>query len=109
MDVAIIPSESESESFGVSAVEAQACSTPVIISNIPGLMEATKPDSSSLVVPRHDSVAIAEALHNLYSAPELRKQMGMAGRKYVQDNYEVDRCFETIETLLAEIHQDGRT
>ena len=39
MDCGILPSESESESFGVSAVEAQACCTPVIISDIPGLME----------------------------------------------------------------------
>lgn len=54
MDCAIIPSESES--FGISAVEAQACSCPVIISDIPGLMEATNPGVTSLVVLRGNAV-----------------------------------------------------
>ena len=54
MDCAIIPYESES--FGVSAVEAQACSCPVIISDIPGLMEATNPGVTSLVVLRGNAV-----------------------------------------------------
>lgn len=47
MDVAVIPSLQES--FGVSAVEAQACQIPVIISNVPGLKEATRPQISSVV------------------------------------------------------------
>ena len=38
MDVAVIASTLESESFGGSAVEAEACGTAVIISDIPGLM-----------------------------------------------------------------------
>ena len=54
MDIGIIPSVSDSESFGVSAVECQACGVPVIISDIPGLEESTCPGKSSLVVPRGD-------------------------------------------------------
>ncbi len=62
MDVAIIPSTLESESFGVSAVEAQACGTAVIISDIPGLMEATRPGETSLVVHRNAPNEIASAI-----------------------------------------------
>ena len=39
MDIFVVPSISESETFGVSAVEASACSLPVIVSNIGGLPE----------------------------------------------------------------------
>ena len=39
-DIAVIPSTLDSESFGVAAVEAEACGVPVVISDIPGLMEA---------------------------------------------------------------------
>ena len=40
MDLAVIPSVEES--FGVSAVEAQSCGCPVIISDLPGLKESTE-------------------------------------------------------------------
>lgn len=96
MDVAIIPSTLES--FGVSAVEAQACETAVIVSNIPGLMEATKPGVSSLVVSRNNPHEIAMCLLDLYNHPDKRIKLAMCGRKYVEDNYELNHCFQYIES-----------
>ena len=98
MDVAVIPSLSES--FGVAAVEAQACATPVIVSNIPGLMEATKPDFSSIVVPKQDERAIADAILSLYYDVDMRREMGINGRKYAEDNFEIGACFEKVEKLF---------
>lgn len=98
MDCAIIPSESES--FGVSAVEAQACSCPVIISEIPGLMEATNPGVTSLVVPRGDARGIAECVKRLMFDYDYRIELGKMGRKYVVKEYEYNRCFRTIENLI---------
>lgn len=100
MDVAVVPSTLESESFGVSAVEAQSCGCAVVISDIPGLMEATKPGETSIVVPRGDARAIADALIKLYNDPALRKQMGAAGRTYVAENYEITACFQKVEALF---------
>lgn len=78
MDCGIIPSLSES--FGVSAVEAQACETPVIISDIPGLMEATVPGKTSVVVPRNNPEKLAEAIYEMYINPRKRKEFGHNGR-----------------------------
>ena len=97
MDLAIIPSSDESESFGVAAVEAQSCGCPVIISDIPGLMEATQPGDTSVVVPRKNAEKLAEAIFNLYCEPEKRKNMGENGRQYVMDRYEYEHCFHKIE------------
>jgi glycosyltransferase involved in cell wall biosynthesis len=94
MDIAVIPSTMESESFGVSAVEAEACGTAVIISDIPGLMEATKPGISCVVVPRKNEKALAKAIIDLYDHPDKRIQMGYEGRKYVVEQFELNRCFE---------------
>lgn len=99
MDVAIVPSESES--FGVSAVEAQACGTPVIVSDIPGLMEATQPGVTSVVVKRKDARAIVDEIIALHTAPEVREKMGEAGVRLVQEKYELNVCFEKIERLFA--------
>ena len=102
MDVAVIPSVHH-ESFGVSAVEAQACAVPVIISDVDGLMETTKPGESSIVTSKRDARAIASALFDLYSDSELRKKMGECGRKYVSEKYELEKCFIYIENLLKSL------
>lgn len=94
-DCGIIPSESES--FGVSAVEAEASGCPVIITNIPGLMEATCPGITSVVVPKSSPEKIAEKLVELYYDNDLREKLGANGRKFVEENYELGKCFLKVE------------
>ena len=108
MDLAVIPSVSDSESFGVSAVEAEACSVPVIISDIPGLMEATQPGVTSLVVNRRSAEALAEAIILLYRNPEVREKMGKAGRKLAVEKYDYQICFENIEKILLKQAENNR-
>lgn len=103
MDVAIIASTLESESFGVSAVEAEACEIATIITDIPGLMEATKPGITSMVVRRQCAEDIAEAIYYLYRHREERRMMGKAGRKYVLERYEINNCFERIEKNFKDL------
>lgn len=98
MDIAIIPSVLESESFGVAAVEAQASGTAVIISDVPGLMETTKPGETSIVVPKEDSKAIACAIMKLYMKSDFR-EIAEKGMLYVQSRYELNKCFSYIERL----------
>ena len=97
MDCGIIPSESES--FGVSAVEAQACCTPVIISDIPGLMEATVPGKTSVVVSRKHPQELAQAMYEMYMDADRRHELGQAGREFVCETYELNQCFEKIEKI----------
>ena len=99
MDCGIIPSESESESFGVSAVEAQACCTPVIISDIPGLMEATVSGKTSVVVSRKHPQELAQAMYEMYMDADRRHELGQAGREFVCETYELNQCFEKIEKI----------
>lgn len=101
MDIAVVCSNNES--FGVSAVEAQSSGCPVIISNIPGLMEATKPGVTSIVVSKGDVRSLADAVIDLYNDEALRKQMGAAGRAYVTENYEINACFHKVEMLYSNI------
>lgn len=98
LDIAVLPSLRES--FGVAALEAQACGIPVIISDEEGLMEATLPGETSLVVPKQDALAIAEQIVFLYSNPDERKRMGDRGREFVKANYDLDDCFRSIEDIF---------
>lgn len=98
-DVGVI-SSSSSESFGVSAIECQASGTPVIITDPLGLQEATIPGKTSIVVPRKNEKALAEAIIDLYDHPEKRKNMGAAGRAFVASEYELNKCFKHIEEIF---------
>ena len=100
-DISVIPSESES--FGVSAVEAQSCGSAVIVSDIPGLMESTSPGFSSIVVPRKNPEAIAQTIIKLYDDEALRHQLGRNGREFVREHYEINSCFKYIEDVYCEI------
>lgn len=101
MDCGII--YSESESFGVSAVEAQASGIPVIISDIPGLEEATKPGFTSIVLPRKDILKLAEQIIDLYDHPAIRKEIGEEGRKFVSQTYEINKCFAQVEKYYQQL------
>lgn len=105
MDIAIIPSVQES--FGVAAVEAQASTTPVIISDVGGLMETTTPGKTSIVVENGNPNGIAEAIFRLYADSNLCKQMGKEGRKYVTEKYELEQCFKNIEKLFEKYKWGG--
>ncbi len=103
MDLAVVPSVTDSESFGVSAVEAEACRIPVIISDVPGLMEATEPGVTSMVVTRKSPQALADAIVLLYRNPEVRKRMGEAGRKLAVEKFDYEICFGNIEKIFLEL------
>ena len=103
LDLAVIPSIEES--FGVSAVEAQACGCPVIISDIPGLKEATMPGRTSVVVPVKNAEKLADAITALYHDRDKRSLMGKEGRRFVQDHYDYETCFLKIEEQFETIIQ----
>ncbi len=96
MDIAVFPSILES--FGVAAVEAQACGTPVIISNVGGLKEATF-DGSRMIVNIQDENDLARAIGKLINNKELRIEMGKKARAFVEDNYNIEDNFNKVEEL----------
>lgn len=102
LDIAVVPSILESESFGVSAVEAQACGIPLIVSAIPGLIEATNPGKSSSLVAPGDYENLGTEIVRLYNDFGLRESMGIAGRQYVEDRYSLDKCFAIVERAYKE-------
>lgn len=103
MDIAIVASTAQSETFGVSAVEASACSRPVIITDIEGLKETTVPGKTSIVVPVKDHEVLAEKIIYLYDNPKVREKLGQEGRKFVEEHFELNNCFKTIENKFNEI------
>jgi glycosyltransferase involved in cell wall biosynthesis len=75
-DVCVVPSHYEP--FGLVAIEAMACGTPVIASNVGGLRFTVLPEETGLLVPPKNVNAFADAIHRIVQdevwAKKLRKQ-----------------------------------
>jgi D-inositol-3-phosphate glycosyltransferase len=71
--VVMVPSYSES--FGLVAVEAQACGTPVIAASVGGLRTAVQDGASGILVNGHDPASYARALGGLFASPGLRDRL----------------------------------
>jgi glycosyltransferase involved in cell wall biosynthesis len=78
--VAVCPSSFEG--WGVVCMEASARGLPVIASNVPGLRESVRDGETGLLVPHGDEGALADALVALLEAPEMRRAMGDAGKRW---------------------------
>ena len=102
-DIAVFPSTLDSESFGVAAVEAEACGTPVVVSDVGGLMESTKPNVTSLVAKKNSVEDLADKIEKLVLDDELRIKMGDAARKFVEDNYSLEENFNDVNKLYEKI------
>ena len=61
---------SHSESFGLVALEAQACGTPVVAAAVGGLRTAVRDGISGVLVDGHDPVSYAAVLSKLVASPE---------------------------------------
>ncbi|WP_051296501.1 glycosyltransferase [Anaeroarcus burkinensis] len=103
MDVLVAPSYREG--FGSVALEAQAMEVPVVLSDIPGPREAMIPGETGILVPAKDSETLAAAMLFLYNEKERRLQMGKAGRRFVEENFEQSFFWEKVlehrQNLLA--------
>jgi glycosyltransferase involved in cell wall biosynthesis len=98
-DIFTILSVIDSETFGVAAVEASACSLPVIATNVGGLPEVIDDNKTGIIVPPRDVNAIAVALEKLISNKSLRIELGKGGRKKVEDVYDWKNNVQTMVDL----------
>ena len=77
-DVCAVPSYHES--FGLVAVEAMACSTPVVASRVGGLVTTVEHGKTGFLVEERSGEAFANALRTLLKDEKLRRRMGQEAR-----------------------------
>ncbi|MEV0165105.1 D-inositol-3-phosphate glycosyltransferase [Nonomuraea fuscirosea] len=78
--VTVVPSYSES--FGLVALESQACGTPVAAAAVGGLRTAVQDGVSGLLVDGHDPSQWARALRRFVTEPRWRDQLSAGARAH---------------------------
>lgn len=88
------------EGLGIVYLEAQACGVPVIAGTSGGAPETLTADSG-IVVDGRDIQALSSSIIALLEDPELRAQMGAAGRRHVQEHWSWDDLGGRLREVLG--------
>lgn len=103
-DVCVIPSYYEP--FGLVAIEAMACGTPVVASDVGGLKFTVIPEETGLLVPSRDPIAFAQAIDRVLSdelwARKLRRQASVRVQQNFSWSAVAARLSDLYRRLLAQ-------
>ena len=100
-DVCVVPSHYEP--FGLVAIEAMACGTPVVASDVGGLQFTVVPEETGLLCPPKNAAAFAGAIDRILANPEWGMQMGQAARKRVELKFSWDGVAAQLSELYAQL------
>jgi glycosyltransferase involved in cell wall biosynthesis len=88
------------EGLPVSILEAMACGKPVVTTHHKGCEDAVVDGQTGYLVPVKAVEPLSEKLIALLDDAALRARMGQAGRRRVEQHYEIDHCTRTIVGVL---------
>jgi L-malate glycosyltransferase len=100
-DVFLLPSELES--FGLSALEAQACGVPVVGSDAGGLPEVVKHTETGFLLPVGDVEGMAARTLEILKDDERRREMGQAGRRRAESLFGAERVVNQYEQYYEKV------
>jgi glycogen synthase len=102
------------EPFGIINLEAMACETAVVASAVGGIPEVVIPEQTGLLVdpgllpgtfdpaePATFAARLAAAINRLASDPALRRRMGLAGRRRVEQHFSWQAIADRTLALYA--------
>ncbi len=96
----VLPSLTESESFGMTLVEAMACGRPVVGSRVGGIPYVIEDGVNGLLVPPGDPAALSRACQRLLLDSDLNARLGSSGRRAAQDRYSWDERLDQYVSLF---------
>lgn len=89
------------EGLGVAMLKAAAAAVPVVAFDTAGAREAVEHGKTGVLVPPNDLVRLEKAISLLIEEPEMRRELGEAGRKRMKDEFPVD----TMATRHIELYE----
>jgi len=102
-DVFVALSRLDSESFGVSIIEASACELPVVVSDSGGLPEVVENGKTGIVVPKENPQKAFEAIDYLYQNQAIAEKMGLKGRERVFERYDWNASLKQMEDVYIKM------
>ncbi len=102
-DVYVLPTRYEG--FGLPLLEAMACGTAIVSSDIPVVREVVRHGESGLLVPREDVAALAGAILQVVGDPALRQRLAEGGERALRERFDgavlVQRVLHVYQEAIA--------
>lgn len=86
--------------------QAMAMGIPVIANQVDGIAEAIQDEVTGYLCPPGDLDRMAERCVRLINQPDLRREMGLRGRSYATQEFDLQRMIEQIEALYFELAEE---
>lgn len=99
---ALVVVPSRTEGFGLPAVEAMACGTPVVACAAGALPEVMRLGAGGVLVPPDDPEALAAGIARLADAPRWRQQLAERARERIEDRL----SWRTIAARTVEVYHE---
>lgn len=94
---------SESESLGLSVLEAMSCGLPVVSTNVGGIPEIIQHGHTGMLAPLGDNTLLAQQIINLLENPGKARRMGQASKQHVQKYFPLDSMLSSYIKLYHTI------
>jgi L-malate glycosyltransferase len=102
-DAALFLLPSETESFGLAALEAMACGLPVVASAVGGLPEVVVDGETGFLRPVGDVDAMAACALRLLHDEPLRRRMATAARRRTESQFRIEPAVDRYLTVYRRV------
>ncbi len=100
-DVLLLPSQTES--FGLVALEAMACEVPVVVSKVGGLPEVVTDGKEGFLVEPNDTEKMAARALEILTDERRRRAMGVQGRATAKSRFCADAIVSQYERFYERV------
>ena len=101
-DVLVLPTFYRRENVPLVIIEAMAAGLPVVATAWRGVRSLVEPDQTGILVPLHDTDALAAALRRLAESPEWAKELGKAGSLRFEMDLTLDAHLARMSSVLRQ-------
>ncbi len=105
-DCLVLPSLQEG--FGIVLIEAMACCKPVVAYDIPQVRDAVRDGVNGFLVPPRNVKLLAERIISLLENEDLRREMGLMGRRIVEKQFTWEKVAEKTLRIYESVLEESK-
>jgi glycosyltransferase involved in cell wall biosynthesis len=96
-DVAVLPSVSRLEAFGIAVLEGMASGKPVVVTDIPGVRDVVAPGRTGILAQPMAPADLGQRIREVLAQPARSAAMGAAGRARAEALFATSRVVDLLE------------
>jgi len=103
-DIFLMPSDSET--FGLAALEAMACRVPTVVSDVGGLPELVVDEETGYLCPPGDVDAFSDRILALLQDQDLHTRLSQAARARAEETFDIDTVVPRYERYYEQVQSE---